>query len=519
WQKLTQWLAKAKKGQFWDTVQGWKPFQKPSVTVNTIKTPSSSSTSSSGSSSTSLCVATIGTNEQKALLDTIAWSEGTRNKYNIMYGGKEFTSYDDHPAATGEMPAGGITAGGFTSTAAGRYQFLHSTYDALKSEGYFSNGFNSAEQDKAALEGLIVKKRRMSQELLKSSVDNGNFDQIWGGELAKEWASFPSIEKSGSSYYSGQRAQKSSDLKNVFLSCLQFYNSGGKGSAAVGAATLSPVETKQGATVFIKDNILQQACTAASLECVIPPQNVGKVEAPGIGNCPAGMVLAGKICIDQYEAMLVNKNNGEVWSPYCSPGNDISNLRAASIAGAVPQSTISQLQAKQACENSGKRLCAASEWLSTCQGTDGNKYPYGTTLQNGACNDQFISKPYEHPVKQMLDASCKSWNTVKPGVYTNTPWMIHPQVNQLSTTLAAAGSYGQCKTPEGAYDLVGNLDEWVDETANCNAGTCGVFRGGFYARSERADGSSGGCTYRTAAHASSYSDYSLGFRCCADPTS
>jgi hypothetical protein len=42
----------------------------------------------------------------------------------------------------------------------------------------------------------------------------------------------------------------------------------------------------------------------------------------------------------------------------------------------------------------------------------------------------------------------------------------------------------------------------------------GTFRGGFYADAAL---NGPGCTYRTTAHASSYHDYSTGFRCCADP--
>ena len=41
----------------------------------------------------------------------------------------------------------------------------------------------------------------------------------------------------------------------------------------------------------------------------------------------------------------------------------------------------------------------------------------------------------------------------------------------------------------------------------------GTFRGGFYVDTAV---NGPGCTYRTTAHSASYSDYSTGFRCCAD---
>ena len=55
---------------------------------------------------------------------------------------------------------------------------------------------------------------------------------------------------------------------------------------------------------------------------------------------------------------------------------------------------------------------------------------------------------------------------------------------------------------DAVYDLVGNLDEWVDEPG-------GAFAGGFYSRSTRA-----GCEAVVTAHPKGYLDYSTGVRCC-----
>ena len=53
--------------------------------------------------------------------------------------------------------------------------------------------------------------------------------------------------------------------------------------------------------------------------------------------------------------------------------------------------------------------------------------------------------------------------------------------------------------------MVGNVHEWVDD---------GSFRGGYYLDTQQ---NNEGCDYVTTAHASWYHDYSIGFRCCADP--
>lgn len=79
-----------------------------------------------------------------AFLDTIAWAEG--GKYNILYGGSTFNSYSWHPSIA-------ITAGAYTSTAAGRYQFLRDTWNGIARKLGLRD-FSPHNQDIAALELL-----------------------------------------------------------------------------------------------------------------------------------------------------------------------------------------------------------------------------------------------------------------------------------------------------------------------------------------------------------------------------
>jgi formylglycine-generating enzyme required for sulfatase activity len=73
--------------------------------------------------------------------------------------------------------------------------------------------------------------------------------------------------------------------------------------------------------------------------------------------------------------------------------------------------------------------------------------------------------------------------------------------------LARSAEYSKCQTPEGVFDMMGNLHEWVWDQA-------GTFRGGYYVDTSR---NGEGCEYRTTAHDFEYWDYSTGFRCCAEP--
>ena len=121
-------------------------------------------------------------------------------------------------------------------------------------------------------------------------------------------------------------------------------------------------------------------------------------------------------------------------------------------------------------------------------------YPYGNTFKKGACNTG-----QESPIERLFG----------PNPTYNFTELNDPRCDQLSNTLAVSGSFPECVTPEGVYDMAGNLDEWVDHILPTGHG---VFRGGYFV-DDVINGP--GCTYRTVAHAPSYHDYSLTGRCCS----
>ncbi len=217
--------------------------------------------------------------------------------------------------------------------------------------------------------------------------------------------------------------------------------------------------------------------------------------------CKPGMVeIDGKYCIDKYEAALieVSPSGNSPWSPYHVPAAT-GTYRAISLAGVVPQAYISGAQAQAACQNAGKRLCAAAEWLRACQGSAGQAYPYGKDYKLQTCNEHSKDPKYSGPLQRLHNG--------KPNY--DGPTMNDPRINQLPDTVARGGAYARCASPDEVFDLVGNLHEW---TAERNKGN-GVFRGGYFNEAEL-NGS--GCTYKTTAHDFAYHDYSTGFRCCAD---
>jgi formylglycine-generating enzyme required for sulfatase activity len=79
---------------------------------------------------------------------------------------------------------------------------------------------------------------------------------------------------------------------------------------------------------------------------------------------------------------------------------------------------------------------------------------------------------------------------------------VGPLLRLTGEVTACTSTWGE----DGVYDMVGNLDEWVEDEN-------GTFLGGFYARSTRK-----GCGAAVTAHGPTYYDYSLGTRCCASLT-
>jgi muramidase (phage lysozyme) len=115
----------------------------------------------------------------KAFLDVIGYSEGTDDSYNIMFTGARFSGYGDHPRSL-------RCNYGLCSDAAGRYQFLSTTWDSVK-RGAGVYDFSPESQDKGCiylLESIGVYNRIVGI----SSI--GDFESAVYG-AATTWASFP----------------------------------------------------------------------------------------------------------------------------------------------------------------------------------------------------------------------------------------------------------------------------------------------------------------------------------------
>ena len=189
-----------------------------------------------------------------------------------------------------------------------------------------------------------------------------------------------------------------------------------------------------------------------------------------LAKCPVDAVVSGAGCMDKYEASVwrvpssTTLNRGLVariqqgratvalltasgatplgtasddYAPCADSGqNCVDDLYAVSLPNVTPSSHITWFQAQQACTNSGKRLPSNAEWQAAVAGSPDPGPDDGTT-----------------------DCNTASTNAV-----------------------ALTGSRSSCVSARGAFDMVGNLYEWVADwvprSTECGTWSPGVSQTG-----------------------------------------
>jgi sulfatase-modifying factor enzyme 1 len=268
-----------------------------------------------------------------------------------------------------------------------------------------------------------------------------------------------------------------------------------------------------------------------------PPDAGEDAEGPVVmpePRCPPDMVKVRPpdgpgYCVDRYEAILVDKDSNERIPPYYAPSRKFATMaartwesmrfemgppdkqaiplpqlpawmlakdfepRAVSRQGVTPNGHVSGEQAVLACRNAAKRLCTASEWRIACGGEQGWQFPYGTEYVQGSCNVYREG----HPAALLHDNAAVGHTDPR---LNRVKIRGKPLLRETGATTACASKWGD----DVIYDMVGNIDEWIDDPE-------GTFMGGFYSRTTK-----DGCDKVVKGHPIDYGDYSTGVRCCAD---
>lgn len=138
----------------------------------------------------------LGNRNVQALLRVIRRGEGTADEagYRRIFGGQLFESFADHPRIT-------VKKSGYTSSAAGAYQILASTWDETARMMGLPD-FSPRSQDLAAV-GRIAARGALDDAL------NGRLE-VALRKIAREWASLP-----GSPY--GQPTISLEEARRVYL--------------------------------------------------------------------------------------------------------------------------------------------------------------------------------------------------------------------------------------------------------------------------------------------------------------
>lgn len=109
--------------------------------------------------------------------------------------------------------------------------------------------------------------------------------------------------------------------------------------------------------------------------------------------------------------------------PVKIPAFAIDRFEFPNKAGVVPLTGITRQEASEHCAQQGKKLCTSAQWLRACMGDEERRFPYG--------------KVYGRNCATGMDADAQK----RP---------------------VLSGQYPLCRTPEGIYDMSGNVAEWTE---------------------------------------------------------
>lgn len=263
------------------------------------------------------------------------------------------------------------------------------------------------------------------------------------------------------------------------------------------------------------------ACEVApppSPEPPAPPNSDPKAAAPApdpvVPACPEDMVLVdGSFCpaaderckrhVEEYES---DPDKSERCVAFEEPSRCASQKRVAmrfcvdryewpNRAGERPRVLVSWAEARAACESHGKRLCDDDEWLFACEGEAMLPYVYGYARDQTACviDRPYVSRPRE-PFPQWDD--CMASETCR---------RAFDKLDQREPS----GAFARCISPFGAYDMNGNVNEWVNLPGESYPKRSGLKGGWWGPVRDR-------CRPTVRFHDESDWGYEIGFRCCAE---
>jgi eukaryotic-like serine/threonine-protein kinase len=178
--------------------------------------------------------------------------------------------------------------------------------------------------------------------------------------------------------------------------------------------------------------------------------------------CPDGMVHIPRGLVKTKKSEEQKGNTLTFLEEFCIDQYEYPNKK-----GESPSINITWYEAEEYCKKEDKRLCSGEEWEKACAGKEWLKYSYGNTFIPERCG----------------------------------------QGGEPKTVLDNSGTFPQCKSEYGVYDMIGGAWEWTSDPSN----TTYVKRGGYI----NAVADEANCFSRAPQPPKSAGIHD-GFRCCKD---
>ncbi len=487
WLKIVIWINNARKGQVFDTVKAWKPFQ--DTRPSTVITPPTSAKSSEVAIANKLYNDILAKLSNQNLAKAMVANAKGESGLNHMTAG-DCGEYGEKNSGS-SIPING--KGRCCSFGLWQYNIC----GGLGTTFLQSYGSPSSDQAKLA----VVQDYQKNIDFMISHLQKTKpySDEIQQQKTVDEWVAWFVKEIERPANPSGEIAKRqrfAQDLESA-------------GAFSDSASLASGVS-----------NVASGISNAVS-----------SITSIFGGECPSEMAnIDDKYCIDKWENSIYDKNNpsGKAslfypaktsqanslynywrngWKGTSPPNSAYAQMPergaetttgfaplAVSQPNVIPNMFVSKEIAELACANAGKRLCTEGEWVQACKSPSSTSYPYGNSYTAGKCNTQGGYPP-----------SVVGWTNVIP---TNQFDPSDPRNGKAAVDIKGireTGSFSECTNAYGVYDMVGNLDEAVSPSSSS-----ALFKGSAFMRKNDAN-----CDASNSAHGSTYTDYSFGFRCCA----